>query len=239
MKKRIFKRKRRSFGSRKRRGSSKFAKKQQRGAMTWIRKKYTRVFTMDAEAGSDSWNATVSLIAGKNANAPADTVTLTDVNQDFQLQTDMGLYQFFRIRGVAIKMFFPMPTDVASSPVQWTNAYSANEIMLPALVPERVQTLATYQTGACNQNKAISRYYNTAATFRRFGIQYCDTSQFGDFAGANALYGTQLQPGQGSSVNLKVYRQEASATANVLGRLQVTYYVTYKGNKGRNSLVNP
>ncbi len=178
-KKRIFKRKRRSFGRRKRRGSSKFAKKQQRGAMTWIRKKYTRVFTMDCEAGTDSWNATVSLIAGKNVNAPADTVTLTDVNQDAQLATDMRLYQFFRIRGVAIKMFFPMPTDVASSPVQWTCAYSANEIMLPAIVPERVQTLATYQTGACNQNKAISRYYNTATTFRRFGVQYCDTTEFG------------------------------------------------------------
>ncbi len=72
---------------------------------------------MDCEAGSDSWNSTVSLIAGKNVNAPADTITLSDVDQDFQLQTDMALYQFFRIRGVAVKMFFPMPTDVASSPV--------------------------------------------------------------------------------------------------------------------------
>lgn len=111
--------------------------------------------------------------------------------------------------------------------------------MLPAIVPERVQTLATYQTGACNQNKAISRYYNTATTLRRFGIQYCDTVQFPAFAGANELYGTQLQAGQGSSVNLKVYRQEQSETPNILGRVQVTYYVTYKGNKGLNSLINP
>ena len=195
-KRRSFGRKRRSFRRRKgfRKGSSRGAKKQQRAAMTWIRKKYTRVFTIDAEAGSDVWEQTVSLIGGRNATTPADTVTLTDVNQDNQLRTDMGLYQFFRIRGVAIKMFFPMPTDVASSPVQWTCAYSQNEVMLPQIIPARVQTLATYQTGACNQNKAISRYYNTATTLRRFGIQYCDTTQFGSFGVVPPvpLYGNQL-----------------------------------------------
>ena len=81
-KKRIFKRRRRTFGKRKRRGSSKFAKKQQRAAMTWIRKKYTKVFTMDVESGSDVWEQTVSLIGGRNTNGPADTVTLFDTNQD-------------------------------------------------------------------------------------------------------------------------------------------------------------
>ena len=93
-KRRSFGRKKRSFRRRKgfRKGSSRPAKKQQRAAMTWIRKKYTRVFTMDAEAGSDVWEQTVSLIGGRNATAPADTVTLTDVNQDNQLRTDMGLY---------------------------------------------------------------------------------------------------------------------------------------------------
>ncbi len=118
--------------------------------MTWIRKKYTRVFTMDCEAGSDVWEQTISLIGGRNQTSPADTTTLVDTNQDNQLRSDMELYQFFRIRGVAIKMFFPMPTDVASSPVQWTCAYSQNEIMLPQIIPARVQTLATYQTGSCN-----------------------------------------------------------------------------------------
>jgi len=118
--------------------SSKYARHQQKAASTWIRKKYTKVFTMDAEAGSDSWVQTVSLIGGRNAAGPADTTTLFDVNQDNQLRADMGLYQFFRIRGVSIKMFFPMPTDVDSSPVQWTCAYSANEVVLPALIPARV-----------------------------------------------------------------------------------------------------
>ncbi len=106
--------------------------------MTWIRKKYTKVFTMEVEAGSDLWEQTISLIGGRNATGPVDTTTLFDVNQDNQLSADMRLYQFFRIRGVAVKMFFPMPTDVASSPVQWTCAYSANEIMLPAIAPARV-----------------------------------------------------------------------------------------------------
>ena len=79
-KKRIFKRRRRTFGRRKRRGSSKFAKKQQRAAMTWIRKKYTKVFTMVAEEGSDSWEQTVSIIGGANESTPNDTITLQDVN---------------------------------------------------------------------------------------------------------------------------------------------------------------
>lgn len=79
-KKRIFKRRRRTFGRRKRRGSSKFAKKQQRAAMTWIRKKYTKVFTMVAEEGSDSWEQTVSIIGGANESTPNSTITLQDVN---------------------------------------------------------------------------------------------------------------------------------------------------------------
>lgn len=79
-KKRTFRRKKRSFGRRKRRGSSKFAKRQQRAAMTWIRKKYTKVFTMVAEEGSNSWEQTVSLIGGANESTPNDTVTLQDVN---------------------------------------------------------------------------------------------------------------------------------------------------------------
>lgn len=57
-------------------------------------------------------------------------------------------------------------------------------------------------------------------------------------AGAVPLYGEQLGANQGSSVNLKVYRQTPGAPATI-GRLQVTYYVTFKGNKGANSLVNP
>ncbi len=79
-KKRTFRRKKRSFGRRKRRGSSKFAKRQQRAAMTWIRKKYTKVFTMNVETGALEWESTVSLIGGANESTPNDTITLNDVN---------------------------------------------------------------------------------------------------------------------------------------------------------------
>ena len=48
--------------------------------MTWIRKKYTKVFTMVAEKGADSWEQTVSLIGGGNDSTPNDPVTLQDVN---------------------------------------------------------------------------------------------------------------------------------------------------------------
>jgi len=138
--------------------------------MTWIRKRYTKVYTMNCEAGSNEWGQTISLIGGKNTTVAADTITLGDISQDNQLRTDMTLYQFFRIRGVAVKMFFPMPTDVDNSPVQWANGYSMSEIINPNVDTDKLQTLATYQTGPCNQNKSINRYYNTAATYKRFGI---------------------------------------------------------------------
>jgi len=98
--------------------SSKGARRQQRAANTVIRKKYTKVFLMDVEDGSEVYEATVSLIGGRNSSGvPDDSITLGDVNQDSQLRNDMELYQFFKISGVSVKMFFPMPTDVQSSPV--------------------------------------------------------------------------------------------------------------------------
>ena len=63
--------------------SSKGARRQQRAANTVIRKKYTKVFLMECEDGSDVFENTVSLIGGRNSSgAPDDTVTLGDVNQD-------------------------------------------------------------------------------------------------------------------------------------------------------------
>ena len=112
--------------------------------MTWIRKKYTKTYLIEADENNELGGYTISLIGGRNAQAPTATITLFDMNQDNQLRTDMGLYQFFRIRGVATKMFFPMPTDPDSSPVQWAQAYSASDILQPALSPAVIQTMATY-----------------------------------------------------------------------------------------------
>lgn len=53
------------------------------------------------------------------------------------------------------------------------------------------------------------------------------------------LYGGQLPVDAGSSTNIKVYRSGApAAIANAaeIGRIQVTYYITYKGTKGTSSL---
>ncbi len=72
--------------------SSKFARHQQKAAMTWVRKKYQKVITMEIPAGADVWQKTVSLIGSKNATSPADTYTISEVNNDSQLGRDVGLY---------------------------------------------------------------------------------------------------------------------------------------------------
>lgn len=72
---------------------------------------------MDIREGGEVYERTISLIGAKNPNNINGTITLTDVNQSNQLSTDMTLYQFFRIRGVATKMIFPMPTETNASPV--------------------------------------------------------------------------------------------------------------------------
>jgi len=48
--------------------------------MTWIRKKYTKTFVIDALTADDQAGFTVSLIGGKNAQNPGGTITLADCN---------------------------------------------------------------------------------------------------------------------------------------------------------------
>lgn len=91
------------------------------------------MFTLNARLNGDVAQQTVSLIGAKNAAETAGTITLFDVNQDNQLGSDMDLYQFFKIRGVAVKLFYPMPTDVASTPIQWALGYSASDVLKPSL----------------------------------------------------------------------------------------------------------
>lgn len=47
--------------------------------MTWIRKKYTRTFVMDAQTANDNAALTISLVAAKNANDPTATISIADV----------------------------------------------------------------------------------------------------------------------------------------------------------------
>jgi len=44
--------------------------------MSWIRKKYTKVLEAEVPAGGNVWNATFSLIGGKNNNDLPNTYTL-------------------------------------------------------------------------------------------------------------------------------------------------------------------
>lgn len=53
----------------------------------------------------------------------------------------MELYQFFKISGVAFKLFFPEGTDPTSTPVQWALGYSSNQVIKPTVAFERLQTL--------------------------------------------------------------------------------------------------
>ncbi len=47
---------------------------------------------MEIPANSDVWEKTVSLIGSKNLTSPADTYTVSEVNNDQQLGRDVGLY---------------------------------------------------------------------------------------------------------------------------------------------------
>lgn len=115
---------RRRFSTRRRRSggvAGKFARGMQNRALTYVRKRYTKVFTMDVTGSpsQDTWERTISHIHNRNANASDvnDTITLFDVDQDDQLSTDMELYQYLKITGVAFKLLFPEGTTPEATPV--------------------------------------------------------------------------------------------------------------------------
>lgn len=155
------------------------------------------------------------------------------------LTNDMDAYQYFRITGMAFKIFFPEGTTPEATPVQWSMGYSNNLVIDPALPPSRLQTLASYQTSSCSAKAPISRYFRLIKAQKRLGIEWCNTSEFTSFS-ANPpvpLYNGQLAVNSGASTNIKVFRPStAVSTKNQIGRIQVTYYVQYKGPKGTNTL---
>ncbi len=72
--------------------ASRFARQIQTRSLTFVRKRYTKVFTIDAREGSDVGQFTISHIGGRNASFPGGTITLYDVDQDGQLTQDMEVY---------------------------------------------------------------------------------------------------------------------------------------------------
>ncbi len=67
--------------------------------------------------GVDAANVTISHIGGKNSTNPTTTFSLKDADPDGMTTSDMKLYQFFKISGVAFKLFWPEGTSAQDTPV--------------------------------------------------------------------------------------------------------------------------
>ncbi len=238
MPKKYYARKRRSTPRRRktirRRRSS--MNRMQKAAYSYVKKKYTTVLPIRVGVGQDNSNITISHIGGPNSTNPGATATLFSANPDAMAASDMRLYQFAKITGVAFKLFFPEGTTPEATPVQWSLGYSANNVLNPDLTFGPLQSLATFQTSGCSAKVPIKRYFKTGTTLKRLGIEWFDTREYTDFSNAAApvpLYGDQLPANAGSSTLVRVFRSgTATATASEIGRLQLTYYVQYKGAKG-------
>ncbi len=153
----------------------------QRTALSYVRKKYTVVLPLIAQEGQNAIAGTISHIGGRNGSNPSDTITLTSANPDNMASEDMSLYQYFKISGVGYKLFFPEGTTPQATPVQWSLAYSANNVLNPALTAGPFQSLATFQTSSCSAKNPVKRYFNTASTLKRLGIEWCNTDEYSSF----------------------------------------------------------
>jgi len=142
-----------------------------------MKKKYTFVLPIIASAGNNVAEATISHIGGVNAGAPPLTFNLLTCNPDDMLTSDAILYQYFKITGVAFKLFFPEGTTPEATPVQWSMGYSQNKIIAPQLPFERLQALQSYNTSSCDSSKPISRYFRTNLALKRLGIEWAPTTE--------------------------------------------------------------
>lgn len=102
-----------------------------------------------------------------------------------------------------------------------------------------MQALATYQTGATPASKSMRRYYPTGTALARAGISWCNTDEYEDvFVNSNLeardAYNAQLPSGAGSSSIIRLNFQPQTELGQTLpvAKLQVTYYVQYRGTKG-------
>ncbi|WP_445749981.1 MULTISPECIES: hypothetical protein [Pseudomonadati] len=105
-------RRKRSFKSK----AAKIGKSIQKSSYSYVKKKYTAVIPMQLPAGRDRFQATISHVGGKNATNAAGTITLTSCDPDGMATRDMASYQYFKITGVGMKLFFPEGTTPAATP---------------------------------------------------------------------------------------------------------------------------
>lgn len=151
--------------------------------------KYTRVFVPRWSGDSDVAEGTISLCAGKGSS-PGTYYSIYDTNPDGKTSIDMKAYQQFNIYGVSVKWIFPSSTSEVNSAVQFSCAYSPNELLNPSLTSEKMQSLSTFQTMGCSSEKSINRYYSLGYTKKKLGIDYASTSEYTAFGAVNeATYG--------------------------------------------------
>lgn len=105
-------RRKRSFKTK----SARIGKSIQKSSYSYVKKKYTAVVPMRVGIGRDRYEFTVSHVGGKNATGPAQTISLTNADPDGMATRDMKSYQYFKITGVGIKIFFPEGTTPAATP---------------------------------------------------------------------------------------------------------------------------
>ena len=122
-----------------------------------------------------------------------------------------------------------------------TIAYSDTEIIHPDMIDERLHALATYQICAIDPCKPIKRYYTTGTSKKRLGVYWAPTQEYMDelFNVPAPTYDGQLSVDKGSSVHIKIKRPflaDGKKPFADFGKLQVTYYVTFKGQKGAGKL---
>lgn len=194
----------------------------QKAAYSYVKKKYTSVIPIVAGVGEEAVTTTISHIGGRNTTDPTNCITLSTADPDGMAQRDMESYQFFKITGVAYKVFFPEGTTPEATPVQWSLAYSANNVLNPGLAFGPMQSMSTYQTSSCSAIRPVKRYFRTATTLKRLGIEWCNTIEYSNFETTTpvALYGDQLPVNGGSSSLLKVFRpRSAIGSQNAIGRI--------------------
>lgn len=107
-------------------------------SLSFVKKKYTTVIPLKCPSGAQSVELTISHVGGRNSTTPAATYPITTADPDGMLASDMLLYQFFRITGVAFKLMFPEGTEAVNTPVQWAMGYSSNIVINPLVAFDRL-----------------------------------------------------------------------------------------------------
>lgn len=233
-----YQRKRRGFGGRRPRGIRRskarvYASRIRRGAFRHTARKYTRIYTLSLGNNEKDASLTISHFGGQGAADSNRVVCLTENNVFSNLAMDAARYTSACITGVSYKILMPTQTGDADYAVShWSLAYSPSEIIEPGVAGEALQTLTGYQSG--NSTGPISRYFNTARARKAQGVDWMPSGETVSMSDPNkTLYNGQLPAGKGACSHIRISRLRASeATPDPWVRVQVTYYVKWRGEKG-------